>query len=243
MKQRCFRCGGPVEITGTFQGRPRESQVHCADPTCDARWVDQNPMRFGEGKYQFGFGSNGIVRLKHGRPSEGESNCTGVCKVLLEVLGDQFKVGAECPSSGTKHNARQEQGVDFSIIGPCGHELEIQVTRPNEQSHFAELAKSSKKGVPLIDSREHEQLRDNILHSILAKTHKTPRHDRRQRLLAIDGRDLTVGFSFILSGKRIHEPLKDLGWAGVALVVDESNSQLLCGSDLQCPQCSASWGG
>lgn len=201
-------------------------------------WVNQAARWTGSETLQVGFGPKGITRLEQGKPSQGEDNCQPVARAMLARLGDGFEVAAPCPEKGAKRDSAKERGFDFSIREPCGHTTEVQVTRVPEEEHFAALGAANRSGDAVIDERSHSTLVELIEVALRDKTDVTPSGDRAHRVLAIDGRDPSVGLNFYLTGVRFVDTEAVFGWRGVVLVVDERN-MLFFGSEgwPTCPEC------
>ena len=222
MIQICKFCSGPLDET-RVEGRPLESSLHCRNKGCGHEWVDQNPRLSGSGTIQISFGADEINRLQVGRPSQGEDNCRPICATVLAWLGGSFAVGQPCPEPGARRDSANERGYDFSLRSPCGHGVEIQVTRVVEQAHYAALG----RGQPVLDNRAHGKLIALVEETVRKKTDRTPLADRSKRILAIDGRDPSVALNLFLANVRFVDMSEVFGWGGVLLVVDERNTRFL----------------
>ena len=222
MPMTCRYCGGPLSEV-TVEGRPKDSQLHCRDKACGHEWVDQNPRLSGPGTVQVGIGPEKIVRLQEGRSSQGEDNCEPIASITLAWLGDEFKLGQPCPVPGAKRDSTSERGFDFTVLAPCGHHVEIQVTRLVEREHFAALG----KGEPVLDERAHVRLIELIDETVRRKAQATPPADRSKRILAIDGRDPSVGLNLFFANVKFVDMSEVFGWAGVLLVIDDRNTRFL----------------
>lgn len=186
-------------------------------------WVNQASRCTGPGSLQVSFGRTGITRLQEGKPLQGEANCQPVAEALLAWLGEGFRLGAPCPASGAKRNSAAERGADFTVFAPCGHEVEVQVTRVIEQDHYSSLG----DGKPVHDGRSHSSLVALIDDTVRKKTDRTPANDRAVRILAIDGRCPSIGFNLFLTGVKFVDMPKVFGWRGVLLVIDKCNTRFL----------------
>lgn len=220
------------------QGHPELVDLNCRNSGCGMGWVNQAARCTGSETLQVGFGPTGITRLEQRKPSQGEDNCQPVARAMLAWLGDGFEVAAPCPEKGAKRDSAKERGFDFSIREPCGHTTEVQVTRVPEREHFAALGAANRSGEAVIDERSHSTLVELIEVALRDKTDATPSGDRAHRVLAIDGRDPSVGFNFYLTGVRFVDTAEVFGWRGVVLVVDERN-MLFFGREgwPDCPKC------
>ncbi len=233
----CRYCGGTLAATHV-QGQPELVELNCRNADCGKGWVNQAARCNGPSSLQVGFREARINRLQRGKPSQGEDNCQPVARAMLAWLGDGFEVAAPCPEKGAKRDSAKERGFDFSIREPCGHTTEVQVTRVPEKEHFAALGAANRKGEAVVDERPHSTLIGLIESALRDKTDVTPSGDRAHRILAIDGRDPSVGFNFFLTGVRFTNTQEVFGWHGVVLVIDERN-MLFFGREgwPDCPEC------
>lgn len=233
---RCRACGAHLAST-PVQDRPDLVELTCRSSECELRWVNQARRCTRPGTLQVGFGETGITRLERRKPSQGEDNCWSVAEAMLAWLGKGFEIAAPCAEKGSKRHPITERGFDFSIQEPCGHTTEVQVTRVPENDHFAELKAAHRRGEAVLDERSHSTLIELIECAIRKKSERYPDGDRASRILAIDGRDPSVGLNFHLTGVRFVNTAEVFGWRGVVLVIDERNT-LLFGRD-SWPDCRA----
>ena len=105
-----------------------------------------------------------------------------------------------------------------------------------EQEHFAALG----KGRPVLDERAHGRLVELIEETVRKKARTTPTADRSKRILAIDGRDPSVGFNLFLANVNFVDMNEVFGWSGVLLVIDDRNTRFLDREAWpECPLCSS----
>lgn len=233
----CRECGQPLTV-GHPEGRPDLADRQCMRRTCSLCGVNQSSRALGPGTVQLLFGASGITRVDHRSPSQGEDNCDSVARELLASLGPGFAIEQPCPLQGARRDSKSEQGFDFSLRQPCGHIVEVQVTRVPEEDHFAAQAYATWKGTYVLDQRAHSKLVASIQDALERKTRVTPPQDRSRRILAIDGLCPSIGFNFFLTGIRFTNIQTEFGWRGAVIVAGRGNAIWL-GSEAwpQCVEC------
>ncbi len=219
----CRECGGPLNVVHT-EGRPDLADRECMSSSCSLCGVNQSVRALAPGTVQLLFGASSITRVDHRSPSQGEDNCESVARELLASLGPGFAIEQPCPAPWAKRDSKSEQGFDFSLRQPCGHVVEVQVTRVPDGEHFAAQKSASRTGTYVLDQRAHSGLVALVEAALEKKTRGTPPADRSRRILAIDGLCPSVGFTFFLTGIRFTNTQAKFGWRGVVIVAGLGNA-------------------